>query len=115
LVSLIKQLDSVLSDNEGEKIYATVVLLDPAAKGTLAELAEKNGIKHVPLTVGVDAPKGPKAYSIGNDVPFTCVIYDNKKIVTASLAFAQVGAEERSQALGEFTKVAGVKLKKTEK
>src|SRR5262245_61468298 len=61
LTSLVKQLDATIAKDESKKLRAFVVLLtddaDKIAK-ELAKLAEKEGIKNVPLTL-VEAPAGP--------------------------------------------------------
>ncbi len=61
LASLVKQVDSAVAKNEGKQMAAFLVLLteDPdAAAPKLEDMAKKNGIKNVPLTI-FDGEAGP--------------------------------------------------------
>ena len=61
LASLVKQIDEQVGKNESKQMAAFVVLLAEdadAAAPKLEELARKQGIKHVPLTI-FDGAAGP--------------------------------------------------------
>jgi hypothetical protein len=73
LTTLVKQLDATVGKDESKKLRAFVVLLtedaDAAAK-QLEKLAQKEGIKNVPLTL-VEGPAGPPEYKIAKEADIT--------------------------------------------
>lgn len=73
LTSLVKQLDATIAKDDSKKLRAFVVLLtddaDKSAKD-LEKLAEKEGIKNVPLTL-VEGPAGPPDYKIAKEAEVT--------------------------------------------
>jgi len=81
LVGLIKRIDTLITKNKGKKICGTVVMLgardDYAAK--LEEVAKKEALEKVPLTVADSGAAGPKPYNIAKDATFTIVVYDKSK------------------------------------
>ena len=90
LTSLVKQVDEQVAKNEDKKLKSFVVLLsnDPDAdEAKLTELAEKAGIKHVPLTV-FDGVAGPPNYKIAEDAEVTVLHWLERKTVV-NHAFAK--------------------------
>jgi hypothetical protein len=110
LVSLIKRLDAFAKENAAKNVRATVVLLDDGKNVAkdLAAIAEKNGIENVPLTIADQLPNGPPAYKITKDVPFTVVVYNNKKKITDSFGFDALDAKSRNQSLSSLAQATGV-------
>ena len=90
LTSLVKQIDDQVAKNEDKKMAAFVILLsnDPDAdEAKLTTLAEKAGIKHVPLTV-FDGIAGPPNYKIAEDAEVTVLHWLERKTVV-NHAFAK--------------------------
>ena len=90
LTSLVKQIDDQVAKNEDKKMASFVILLsnDPDAdEAKLKTLAEKAGIKHVPLTV-FDGIAGPPNYKIAEDAEVTVLHWLERKTVV-NHAFAK--------------------------
>ncbi|MBD3674615.1 MAG: hypothetical protein HUJ26_13920 [Planctomycetaceae bacterium] len=90
VASLIKQVDEQVGANGDKKMAAFVVLLTDdadAAEGKLKEVAEKNSIKNVPLTV-YDGSAGPSSYKIAKDADVTVMMW-NESDVKVNHAFAK--------------------------
>lgn len=97
VVALVKQIDDVVGKNEEKKMAAFVTLLtnDPDKdEAKLKEIAKKEGLKNVPLTV-FDGVAGPEGYKIAEKADLTVTMWVESK-VEASHAFAK----------GEFKKAA---------
>lgn len=90
LTSLVKQIDKAVGKNEKQKMAAFVVFLsdDPdATEPKLKALAEKHGIKNVPLTI-FDGTAGPPRYKIAKDAAVTVMMWRGFK-VSSNHAFAK--------------------------
>jgi len=90
LTSLVKQIDEQVAENEDQKMESFVVLLsnDPDAdEAKLKELAEKAGIKNVPLTI-FDGIAGPPGYNIAEDAEVTVLMWKDQTTVV-NHAFAK--------------------------
>ena len=82
LVDLIKQIDKQIADNKEQQMSAFVVLLteDPdAIEPKLEEVAKKNKIKNVPLTV-FDGPAGPSSYKISEKADVTVMMWVKSEV-----------------------------------
>jgi hypothetical protein len=82
LASLVKQIDAKIGENGELKSF--VVLIPRKQKGEvpaddLRKLAEKAGIKHVPLTIG-ESPDGPPDYEIARDADITVLMWNGQKV-----------------------------------
>ncbi|MGE3314022.1 MAG: hypothetical protein AB7O26_02820 [Planctomycetaceae bacterium] len=89
VTSLIKKVDEQVAKNGEKKMKAFVVLLtnDPdKAEPMLKQVAEKNKIKNVPLTI-FDGPKGPSDYELSDDANLTVMMWV-KSDVKVNHAFA---------------------------
>ena len=90
LTSLVKQIDDQVAKNEDKKMASFVILLSndaDADEAKLKTLAEKAGIKHVPLTV-FDGIAGPPNYKIAEDAEVTVLHWLERKTVV-NHAFAK--------------------------
>lgn len=90
VANLIKQVDAQVGENGDKKMAAFVVLLTDdadAAEGKLKEVAEKNNIKNVPLTV-YDGSAGPSSYKIAKDADVTVMMW-NESDVKVNHAFTK--------------------------
>lgn len=90
LTSLVKQIDEQVAKNEEKKMASFVILLSNDADGDEAKLkalAEKAGIKHVPLTI-FDGVAGPPNYKIAEDAEVTVLHWKERKTVV-NHAFAK--------------------------
>jgi hypothetical protein len=89
VTSLIKQVDAQVEKNQDKRLKAFVVLLtdDPdKAEVKLKEIAEKNGIKNVPLTI-FDGVTGPPEYKLSSNAETTVLMWV-KSDVKVNYAFA---------------------------
>lgn len=90
VTKLIKEIDASVAANEDKQMRAFVVLLtdDPdAAEPKLAEIAEKNKIEHVPLTI-FDGKVGPPDYKLAEDADLTVLMWV-KSNVKVNKAFSE--------------------------
>lgn len=90
VVALVKEIDGVVGKNEDKKMAAFVTLLtnDPDKdEAKLKEIAKKEGLKNVPLTV-FDGVAGPEGYKIAEKADLTVTMWVESK-VQASHAFAK--------------------------
>lgn len=90
LVKLVKEVDSLVAKNQDKKMAAFVtVLAEDADKVApkLEEMAKKNGIKNVPLTI-FDGEAGPEDYKISDKADVTVMLW-NKGEVKAKVAVAK--------------------------
>ena len=86
LTSLVKKLEQATADHSDCKMGAWVVVLtdDDKMEDKLKELAKKEDLKHIVLTI--DTPTGPPRYKIAKDADVTVVLYQRQK-VKANFAF----------------------------
>jgi ABC-type uncharacterized transport system substrate-binding protein len=92
---LVKQVDKKIGENESLKAFVVVLSEDADATAEeLKKLAEKQGIKNVPLTV-FEGAAGPPSYKIAEDAEVTVLMWSNTE-VKVNHAFAA----------GEFNKKA---------
>lgn len=90
LAKLVVEIDKIVAQNEEKKMAAFVtVLAEDADKiaPKLEEIAKKNDIKNVPLTI-FDGASGPESYKISKDADVTVMMW-NKGEVKASVALAK--------------------------
>ena len=90
VVALVKQIDGIVGKNEEKKMAAFVTLLtnDPDKdEATLKEIAKKQGLKNVPLTV-FDGVAGPDGYKIAEKANLTVTMWVESD-VKASHAFGK--------------------------
>jgi len=77
LAKLIKEVDGSVAENAGKDMAAFVVLLTDTPDteaANLKALAEKHGIKNVPLTTFNDQT-GPRSYRISKDAEVTVMMW----------------------------------------
>jgi len=92
LTSLVKQLDALVDPADGKGNHAFVVLLTDdadAAEEKLTDLAEKNEIKNIPLTV-FDGIAGPGSYKIAEEADVTIMMWKGLQ-VEKNYAFGKDG------------------------
>lgn len=90
VVALVKQIDGVVGKNQEKKMAAFVTLLtnDPDKdEAKLKEIAKKEGLKNVPLTV-FDGVAGPEGYKIAEKADLTVTMWVESN-VKVSHAFAK--------------------------
>lgn len=89
MVSLAKELQAKLFENSNKQLRAFVVVLTDKPnkhEGMLREVAQKNRLRTLPLTVFEDA-KGPPDYKIAADAEVTVLMWTGLQ-VQANHAFA---------------------------
>lgn len=80
LVSLIKEVDQKMGENDKLKGFVTLITDDPdAAAADLKKLAEKNKIKNLPLTV-FKGNDGPTDYKIAKDSDVTVMMWVGSEV-----------------------------------
>lgn len=82
MASLVKQVDETVAKNEKKDMRAFLVVLTEdadAAEAKLKELAEKQGIKKVPLTI-FEGSAGPSSYKISEDADLTVLMWKGLKV-----------------------------------
>jgi hypothetical protein len=92
LAKLVKEVDKLVEANKDKKMAAFVtVLAEDADKVApkLEEMAKKNGIKNVPLTI-FDGDAGPEDYKISDKADVTVLLW-NKHEVKAKVAVEKGG------------------------
>lgn len=79
-LKLLKKLDQITGENEKAEMgsYAVYLSDDDKLADKLAEVAKKEGIKH--LILSVDNPAGPEKYKIAKDADVTVLLYTEHKV-----------------------------------
>jgi hypothetical protein len=99
LASLVKKIDEQVDSNSNKQMKAFVVLLAEdadAAAPKLEELAKKQAIKNVPLTI-FDGTAGPPSYKIAKDADVTVLLWRGQT-VKANHAFRKGGLDQKGAA-----------------
>jgi len=88
LTSLVKKMDTATADHKACKMGSFIVFCsdDEHLEATLKELAKKEKLDHIVLTI--DNPQGPPRYKVAKDADVTVVLYEQQK-VKANYAFKQ--------------------------
>ena len=87
LTSLVKKIDTATAKHRDSRMGSFIVFLTDDEEGLekkLKELAKKEDLKHIVLTI--DTPTGPPRYKIAKDADVTVVLYQRQK-VKANFAF----------------------------
>jgi len=82
LASLVKQVDETVEKNKSKDMKAFLVVLTEdadAVEPKLKEMAEKQGIKNVPLTI-FEGASGPPSYKISKDADLTVLMWKGLKV-----------------------------------
>ena len=108
LASLVKQVDEQVAQNNSKKMAAFVVVLteDPdAAAPKLEDLAKKQDIKNVPLTI-FDGEAGPGSYKIAEEADVTVMMWKGLE-VKANHAFkkGELNAEKVKTIVADTSKI----------
>ncbi len=106
VAKMIKEVDGLVGQNGDKKMAAFVVLLTDnpeAAESKLAEVARKNEIKNVPLTV-YDGSAGPEKYKVSKDAELTVMMWVESN-VKVNHAFGK--GEFKADSVGAVVKDAG--------
>jgi hypothetical protein len=108
LTKIIKELDAVVGKNQDKKMAGFVVLLTEdvdAADAKLKELAKKEGIKNIPLTV-FDGVAGPEDYKIAKDAQTTVMMWVESKVkVNHAFAKGELKADSAKQLVADTAKI----------
>lgn len=96
MTSLVKKVDETVAKNKDQKMAAFLVVMTEdadAVEPKLKEIAEKNGIKSVPLTI-FNGDAGPSGYKIAKDADVTVLMWKGTK-VQANHAFGKGKLDEK--------------------
>lgn len=100
LAMLVKEIDKVVGQKQGEKMAAFVVVLtdEPASKtDALKALASKHGLKNTPLTTYEDA-MGPPSYKVSKTADYTVMMWvDGQLKVNETFQKGQLGTQQVTQ------------------
>jgi hypothetical protein len=79
-IKLLKKLDELTAKNEKSEMgsYAVYLSDDDKLADKLAEVAKKEGLKN--LVLSVDNPAGPEKYKIAKDADVTVLLYTERKV-----------------------------------
>lgn len=108
LTSLVKKLDSEVANNTDKKLKSFVVFLtddSEAMESKLKDLAEKEKIKNVPLTV-YEGIAGPESYKIDSSAAVTVLMWQGLN-VKANHAFKkdQVNKDTAATVIKDLPKI----------
>jgi L-lactate utilization protein LutC len=78
LTSLVKKLDQAAQDSGKAGAFVVLLTDDDKMEDKLKELAEKEGLKKVVLTI--DGPQGPPKMKIAKDADVTVLLYEKKRV-----------------------------------
>jgi hypothetical protein len=84
LTSLVKKLDQAAQDAGKAGAFAVILSDDDKMEDKLKDLAKKEDLKKLVLTL--DSPQGPPKLKIAKDADVTVILYEKKK-VTKNFAF----------------------------
>ncbi len=108
VVSLVKNVDAQVAANKDKKMASFVVLLtDNAdeAEAKLSEIAKKEGIKNVPLTI-IEGDAGPKGYGIQKNSETTVMMWvDGELKVNEAFAKGKFDKKAADSLSGETKKI----------
>jgi hypothetical protein len=108
VASLIKQIDSVVGQNESKKMGAFVVLMTnqpDAQEAKLKEVAASQKIAHTPLTI-FEGVAGPPAYKITKDADVTVMMWVGGELkVNQALKASELSKEKITGIVGETSKI----------
>ncbi len=108
LAKMVKELDTVVGENQDKKMAAFVVVLAEDAEKIipqLEEMAKKNGIKNVPLTI-FEGESGPADYNIAKDADLTVLMWNNSEVKSnTALAAGKLDAATSTKIVGETKKI----------
>lgn len=109
LTSLVKQLDQLITSQPDSKLASFVCVIDDdvkIAEEAARDLARKNALKHVAVTVPVDHKNGPEAFGISPDAEVTLMCYKGTE-VQANYAFAagELNAAAMAKVMADVAKM----------
>ncbi len=108
VTKLIKELDAVVGKNKDNAMSGFVVVLtdEPdAQEASLKEVAKKNEIKHLPLTV-FENSVGPAKYKISKDADITVMMWVESDVkVNHALKAADLNSEAITKIVGDTKKI----------
>jgi hypothetical protein len=101
LTSLVKKIDAETAKNSSKNMGSFIVFLNDKEGlfKELKQLAEKEGIKQMVLTI--DNVAGPDGYDVAKDAEVTVVLYNQRK-VAANYAFRK--GELNDKAIDQIVK-----------
>ena len=108
LTSLVKQLDAKIGKNSDSKMAGFVVFLtddSDALEPKLKDLAEKEQLEHLPLTI-YDGTAGPESYKVSGDAAVTVMMWKNFNVkVNHALKKGQLDKEKVAAILEDCAKI----------
>jgi hypothetical protein len=104
LTSLVKKLDEAAAKNKGMGTFAVFCSDADGLEGKLKDLAKKEELKKLILTI--DNPAGPSGYHIAKEADITVLLYV-KKNVKANYAFkkGEFKASDVDKILADLPKI----------
>ena len=108
VTQLVKQIDGVVGENSSKKMAAFVVLLTDkpgSVESELKQVAEKSGLKNVPLTVFEDEV-GPPSYQVSKKADLTVMMWVESNVkVNHAYASAKIDNAEIQKIVADTQKI----------
>ena len=107
LASLVKKIDEKIGENS--KLKSFVVITPKKGEkpaDDLTKLAEKAGIKHVPLTIG-EAPNGPPDYEVASKADITVLMWNQGKVKINHAYKGELTNAEIQAIVADVSKILG--------
>jgi hypothetical protein len=107
LTSLVKKVDAATGKHSDCSMGSFIVMLsdDEKMEGKLKDLAEKEKLKNVVLTVMEDKA-GPRGYDINPKADVTVVLYTNRTVkVNHAFKKGELKAKDVDKIVGEVSKI----------
>jgi hypothetical protein len=106
LTRLLLKVDEAVAQNRADRLGAFVVFCsdDEGLEKKLQDLARKEGLKHVILTL--DASAGPRGYHIARDAEITVLLYKQKTVkVNHAFKKGELRFADVDRILGELKEI----------
>jgi hypothetical protein len=104
----VKELDKAVAANKDSKLASFVVFLTDnrdALEPKVAELAKKENIANVPLTI-VEGVAGPEKFKVAKDASVTVILYvKNEAKANFSFAKGELKPEKVNEVVKSLTKI----------
>lgn len=106
LASLVKKIDEATAKNKSARMGSFVVFCsdDEKLEGKLKELANKEGLKNIVLSI--DNPSGPPKYKVAKDAEVTVVLYVKQTVkVNYTFKKGELSDKDIEKVLSDVSKI----------
>jgi hypothetical protein len=106
LTSLVKKIDAATAKHKDARMGSFVVFCSDTdgLEDKLKDLAKKEGLEHVVLTI--DNPQGPQRYKIAKDADVTVVLYKQQNVkVNRAFRKGELKDKDVEEIVGDLSKI----------